>query len=208
MWNTSEGERVFRGAEATLFLRAFFHLVDEVETAIQEPCDLDSGVARFDALSREQQFVLLVEVGAALLCPEVAIPELTAVNEAAVAAVYARLRDFVGDIDVAAACGDLDAIAAAAEEAGLEVPSIHAPLDRGDWECLIDELSDLVLWDDDWKYDFGIPDAAPERAAVFHEHVGVARDYWTAIAPDPSPAQLRHAKGVLRELVAAFRYGT
>ena len=116
MWNTSAGERVLTGAEAALFMQGFDDLVDGVEFAIKEQESGWSGVAYFDALSGEQQLVLLSEVGAALLRRDVPAPALTAVNEAAVAACYERLGAFTDDPILAIDSGIAYAVDASALE--------------------------------------------------------------------------------------------
>ena len=91
MWWTQEGERVLVGAEAILFREALGYLWDEIEMCEEIDEEHHVGVKVFDNLSVGQKLTMLVQVGEALLDAAVPVPELTAVNEATVAAVFAQL---------------------------------------------------------------------------------------------------------------------
>ena len=94
MWWTSNGERVLDGAEASLFRECLARLVDDLYTLRDE--DFAVGVTVFDRLTRTQKMAMLAVVGGALLRRDIPMPELTAVSEATVAAVFAYLRGDVG----------------------------------------------------------------------------------------------------------------
>jgi hypothetical protein len=92
MWNTPAGERVLAGRERSLFIQAAASLVEHI-LADQDEDPVASVIAEtevglFHRLEPSVRVVLLATVVRALVDPDVAAPELTAVNEAAVYAVF------------------------------------------------------------------------------------------------------------------------
>jgi hypothetical protein len=91
MWNTPAGERVLAGRERSLFIQAAASLAEHILAEIEDPeaaVPTLTGVAPFDRLEPPVRIVLLATVVRALVDPDVATPDLTAVNEAAVYAVF------------------------------------------------------------------------------------------------------------------------
>ncbi|HIK96125.1 MAG TPA: hypothetical protein EYG03_29625, partial [Planctomycetes bacterium] len=87
MWHTSEGDRLLEAAEARLFKAGVTGLVERVK----EEARADSGgysIALFDELTWSQRLAVLESVATHLLTKTGQMPELTAVNEAAVGAVF------------------------------------------------------------------------------------------------------------------------
>jgi hypothetical protein len=92
MWNTPAGERVLAGRERSLFIQAAASLAEHI-LADQDEDPVASVIAQTDVgpfhrLEPAVRVVLLAEVVRALVDPAVAAPDLTAVNEAAVYAVF------------------------------------------------------------------------------------------------------------------------
>ena len=85
MWWTSDGERILKGAEATLFQEALGVLVDYVQQD-EEGTIWQFGVPPFDTLQYGQKLAVLAQVGTGLLRENEPSPKLTAVLEGAVSA--------------------------------------------------------------------------------------------------------------------------
>ena len=122
------------------------------------------------------------------------MPELTAVLEGAVGAVFQVLHwlveeevEAVPDCDkslrtlVSAACRDLGV-----EEAA------PRPSHRGikDWEFCAECLHDAILWDGDYLGESIFTDLPPEQGRALKQNMGVSEGYFLAIAPDPTSKQM------------------
>jgi hypothetical protein len=70
-----------------------------------------------------------------------------------------------------------------------------------EWELLVDVLANRILWGDG-DYDAGdlFLDDDPARARALMELMGIARGYYTDIAPDPTEEQLEPIRRTLRSL--------
>lgn len=221
MWHTSSGDRTLQGAEAALIRAAIASVADMLIGEIDDEADHWAyGIPAFDTLSSPQRFALLWEVGEALLRPEVAMPELTAVREATVAALYTAIREEIDlemDAEVSESSADYDTrcwrrltLAAARERAGDTASSaVVAGLPRPDcqdeeeWDLVIDSLASGVLWDADWMDEDLFLDIDPEHAAAIKRVMNIAGDYFTAISPDPGEQELRDIRANLRALATA-----
>jgi hypothetical protein len=101
VWRTQLGERVLRGAEWELFREGVSVLWDMVETSPEDD-PYETGVEPFDRLQRNQKLAMLASVGRALRDEEVPPPELTALTEGTVAAVFRHILDLtLSEIEVA-----------------------------------------------------------------------------------------------------------
>ncbi len=100
MWLTALGTRVLRGAEWELFRVGLSTLWDDIES---QPDDEEPGtteVKAFDRLTKPERLALLAQVAKGLNDRREPCPDLTALNEAAVAAVFAQVRYLISvDID-------------------------------------------------------------------------------------------------------------
>ncbi|MEX2310229.1 MAG: hypothetical protein WD738_21860, partial [Pirellulales bacterium] len=103
MWRTPLGNRTLVGAEAELIRESVANMAEMLREeadglADEWPC----GVNLFDELSWQQRLALLARVAGALLKPDVPAPKLSAVNEAAVAAIFAQIhRNLIIELDTA-----------------------------------------------------------------------------------------------------------
>src|SRR5437868_3285945 len=93
MWWTPNGERILKGAEATVFREALGVLSDLIYD--DEGGTFHFGVTLFDNLQRGQKLAVLAETAGALLREDAPMPKLTAVREAAVAVVYRHMLEMV-----------------------------------------------------------------------------------------------------------------
>jgi hypothetical protein len=96
MWRTSNGDRTLLGAEAELLKRSIGNMVDMALDEGRGSADhWHYGVPVFDRLTWRQQLAVLVDVAEALLSDAVPPPTLTAINEAAIGAAFANIRQLV-----------------------------------------------------------------------------------------------------------------
>jgi hypothetical protein len=208
MWHTPSGNRKLEGAEARLIREALGCFADEIEMQVDCGELYTVGVRLFDRLEWQQKIALLAKVGAALLddCPS---PKLTAVNEATVAAIYRYVRisieiEIDGDRrawrrNVLAAIREVD-VAPRSSDPDDDLPAEnHDEMDE--WHPLMDALESFVLHDEDWDMDDLFMDANPDLSQARKDHLSIEDDYFTAVAPDPSEAELAEAFAVLRSLM-------
>src|ERR1017187_2533771 len=92
MWWTSEDERVLTGAEWDLFRLGLSTLWDDVEMSDDDEEPGTTGVAVFDNLRKPERLALLAQVARGLHDEGEPCPDLTALMEGTVAAVFAQLR--------------------------------------------------------------------------------------------------------------------
>ena len=68
--------------------------------------------------------------------------------------------------------------------------------DPDDWDVLLDWLADRVLWDRDWETDEQL-DAAPEASRPAKTILGIDRDCFVAVPPEPTDADYFDSKSFL-----------
>ena len=200
MWHTADGDRVLRGAEAKVFAES---LLDLAQNELVEDGDYCTGIPVFDSLTYPQKITILCQVAHALFREEVPMPELTAVLEGAVGAVFRVLHclveeevETVPDSDkslrnlVSRACRDLG------------VEEVPRPSHRGieDWRFCVDCLHDAILWDIDYLGESIFTDLPPEQSRALKQNMCVSDGYFLAIAPDPTPKQMAGLFAVLTSL--------
>lgn len=190
MWHTSAGDRTLQGAEARLFADALWDFVEEIEL---DEGEYEVGLDVFDRLTYGQKASLLSTVGNGLLKPEVPIHDLTSAVECTVAAVFQFLKtEVIVEIDeslsettwrksILAARREVDAEDLPAEDCkGVE-----------DWFLEIEELEDMILWDNDYLSETEFVDDSPEDSNYLNEKVGVNESYFNDIAEDPRPNEIK-----------------
>jgi hypothetical protein len=211
MWWTSEGERVLLGAEWELFREGLAGIRDHIGDSARGEESFDYGIAAFDNLQPGQQLALLAQVGQALRDEAVPMPELTAHTEGTVAAVFEYIRQAIGteislqqDLRgsshatfwrqlVLAACRQVEEGC----EESLPEPSCD---DLDEWGFLIDVLADWILWDSDFDMEDCFLDGNPAEGQQKMKELGIARDYYIQVAPDPSEEELNGIRETLREI--------
>ncbi len=162
MWHTQKGDRVLTGEEAKVFLASLRFMVD-----ILEDDDLEDAwtfrVEVFDRLTLGQKLTMLRDVAQALLDPTIPMPELSAVNEGTIAAVYQNLlnntlmecdEDDDTQVDQSFRYYWRSLIMEAVKEADQAEnvspdpdwnPTIESN-DMGDWDILVQCLENRILW--------------------------------------------------------------
>jgi hypothetical protein len=98
-WHTQIDDRVLEGSEAALYLSALQHAVEYLEEMadLEEEVDILTCDRIFDSASFDQKVVLLHTCLSALLDPNVPIPALTNVLEAAAYFPFVFLRRQIGE---------------------------------------------------------------------------------------------------------------
>ena len=164
MWRTSCGERVLSGAEAKVFAEALLNLLDEVTEFDFE--DYELGIKCFDTLTSGQKIYVLATIGNGLFRKDVKPVELTAVLEAAIAAVFEHLKKkIIIEIDEPEPGTDWRELLVAARKE-MEGENIPDPTceDSGEWETEVQRLSEAILWDVDYEDEDLYIDKPPEEA--------------------------------------------
>ena len=224
MWHTSEGDRFLEAAEARLFKAGVTGLVERVKEDVR----VESGgytITLFDELTWSQRLAVLESVATHLLTKTDQMPELTAVNEAAIGTVFDHIsfeidmeiedtssgtvwRQLVLDAcheclgDELSEHDDSDGDEAAEDEADYLPES--ASCERPDlWHHLVQSLADRILWDRDYELMGDFLDEPPEKAAMLRQIMGIGEDYFAAAADDLHSDQeagetLRRLAGILR----------
>src|SRR5208283_2723796 len=212
MWWTSEDERVLTGAEWGLFRLGLSTLWDDVEMSDDEEEPGATGAAVFDNLRKPERLALLAQVARGLRDEGEPCPDLTALMEGTVAAVFAQLRyliaieiesdaDRVGPSAANGARGGTPRhlVLAAIREANpdRELPSSGSS-DLTVWSALLDSLLDRILEDRDYLAGSLFLDADPSRS--LKALLGIPHDYFTAIPPDPTLEELERVRADLRRI--------
>jgi hypothetical protein len=221
VWRTSRGERVLQGAEAALLRESIAFMVAAIEEEAYGHADHWSfGVPVFDRLSCQQQLAMLADVGEALFREDVPAPELSAVNEGTIGAMFANICQCIEfEIDdewlrdgksmrqlVLEAITEVDKKPPPAfdkpPDAELSDPLPDAAcVDTDEWDLLVEVLESFILWDADWLDEDLYVDADPETNRFRKHKMGIAEGYYTAVAPDPTENELADVRRRLRVLV-------
>jgi hypothetical protein len=215
MWWTTEGERVLRGAEWAVFRLGLSCLWDETEASEEEEEDGTTGVAVFDRLRKSERLALLAQVASGLYDEDAPCPDLTALTEGTIAAVFSHLRYLIR-IEIEAEAAERDGSTSPGEDRGestrhLVLAALHEvdpdrelPLpdsdDVGEWRNQLDFLLDQILDDRDYLAASLFVDAAPDLGRDLKNRLGIADDYYAAIPPDPAPEELEVARDHLRRI--------
>ena len=205
MWWTQVGERVLKGLERTLFQQGLNRLWDDLNVFHQSDVEHYGGVVAFDDLTFEQKLAMLVDIGEALFDEAVPRPELTAVNEAAVAAVFTQIEC---EVVLESESGPQDTgwrsmVLAACRQCEILPEELSEPAsdDMAQWELLIRCLQDRILWDADYE-DLRRLDDPPELRKVMGNWLGISETYYEAVARDPAPAELKELRKRLKAVLA------
>jgi len=172
-----------KGAERAVFVAAVADLAEDLQTWEQEHT---TGVGKFDRFSFGQRAALLEDVTAALVDPAVPVPTHTAANEAAIYAIFARMKEMVEvELDTEGQPEFRDLLSSAAREC--EIERVPAPADHNEeeWDYCVDALSDrssgiTTFSDEDLFVDAGLEGGADEGAIP----------YFASITRDPRDSEI------------------
>jgi len=204
-WHTEIGDRCLAGPKARLIREIVNSMADMIAAELDDGGDddgFDYGIPVFDRLTPAQKLALLEQVLRQLLTPTDKPPELTAMNEGAVAAIYAAGGQMVvseiemeSDLEEMGSCDAqewrklvLD-VARAGECPSTELPAASCR-DESEWKCLLDSITMRVLWDDDCMGAEAVLDATPDSAHRYRQTLGIEQDYFIAVAPDPKESEI------------------
>jgi hypothetical protein len=217
MWWASSGERVLRGAEWELFREGLSCLWDDVEVSEEEDGLGTTGLAVFDDLPKAERLALLATVAKGLTDEDEPCPDLTALTEGTVAAIFAHIRYHV-EVEIelqeeAIASGSSgrarsrslrEMALASADQVGIDRGPLRADSGRhapAEWSDLIDELRDRILWDDrDYLAGDTFLDLDPAVDDALKEQLGIAEDYFSAPPLEPTLAGLEEIRASLRRI--------
>lgn len=206
-WRTSAGERILTGAEADLLRAALAHASKSIEDEIAGFTDTwEFGVVLFDRLEPSVKLALLAGVGWALLRETQDCPKLTAVSEAAIAALFQHISQSIQlEIDAQDELADpfywRTRVLAVFKEVGdaLELPDPECA-DGSEWDFLVDVLAQGILWDDDFDIAEEFLDAPPDVSESMRDSLSIDEAYFTAIPPDPRDADMTRVRARLAVL--------
>ena len=183
MWHTNTGDRTLEGAEAKLFAAALWDCVSILEES-EGDCFLGPPV--FDRMTYGQKAAVLSIIGKGLLDPKEPISPLTAAVEAAIATVFEYIAEEVAaEIDNPEMKSDWRkmVLAARMESGGEDLPDEDCE-DEEEWSFQIEELSCLILWDNDFEDENLYVDMPPEESKKLKEFMDVKDDYFLEIPED------------------------
>jgi hypothetical protein len=214
MWITALGVRVLRGAEWELVRVGISTLWDEIESQEDDEEPGTTGVAAFDRLTRPERLALLAEVAKGLHDRDEPCADLTVLNEATIAAVFAQLRYLVG-VEIEAELEGFDTFSEDPAElprglvlaAGRKVhpdrqdtlPAVGSS-DESEWYDLIRTLLFRILDDFDYLAADIFLDASPSRSRSMKNLLGIAEDYFSAIPDSPTGQDLEAIRAHLRRI--------
>lgn len=205
MWHTPDGDRILTPSEWQ-FIQAGLELTwDAIDAATEAGGDEGAtGVRVFDDLQPGQQIGLLALVGTALTNPMMPSPPLSAVTEGTLAAIFAMLRGWLDvEIDVGEQTTIRQLILGAVGEAARDYPlPAVTDKDADEWDMLIEEIEDRLMWDADFEMGDVFLDLPPEAGQELLEQNGIDPDYFLAVPEDPGEGELEAARRTLAELTA------
>lgn len=217
MWWTSAGERVLSGAEWDLFREGLSCLWDDVEASEEEDGPGTTGIAVFDGLAKAERLALLATVAKGLTDNDAPCPDLTALTEGAVAAIFAHILYMI-EVEIEIQEEGVESrtfggsrsrplremVLAAAGQMGIKCRRLRA-ISGSDalvaWSELIDALRDRILWDDrDYLIGDAFLDLEPSLGDALKEQLGIPEDYFSSAPVDPTRAGLENTRAILRRI--------
>jgi hypothetical protein len=73
--------------------------------------------------------------------------------------------------------------------------------DLEEWEWILDEIEERILWDCDYQSSNELMDLPPEAARQIRQLVGIDEEYDLTIPPDPDESSMTAARQKLTQLV-------
>ncbi len=212
-WHASTGDRCLTESESRLLREAVDFMHDMIASEVEDGGDVSTyDIPEFDNLTAGQKIALLEQVLRQLVTVTETLPKLTAVNESAIAAMYAAVGEMVGcEIDMQSFPDDVDEsepsfwrnllLDVVRDDEG-DLGELPAPdgSDMDEWEYLLDVVRSRILWDIDFMGVETVLDVVPPIAHQHREMLGIERDYFIAVPPDPKESELPGLRQRLREL--------
>lgn len=168
---------------------------------IKDEKDAHAGysVRLFDELTWSQRIALLDVLATHLLVKPVGdLPQLTAVNEAAVASVFEHVSLQIDrEIETGVVCRWRTLVLQAYAEVVPATGNCCSPApqnswvaevierrSRNEWHTTVQFLADRILWDRDFELMAEFLDEPPEKAAMLRQILGIEENYFAAAADD------------------------
>ena len=164
--------------------------------------DCSSGITIYDSCTLTQRIGLLHQVAVALLTADQEPPRLNALTDATVAAIFVEVRDQVAiEIRLGNQEDGSDPYAwrKMVQAAHLNCFDLRSDLDETDlipspdcgelsvWEGLINDLSELILWDRDFEMADSFLDLDPGVSQHRRRLLGIDDHYFCTVPSDPNP---------------------
>jgi hypothetical protein len=214
MWSTPEGDRVVQGYEASLIRETVGMMIDELDILADQTSfpPLEFGIPVWDGLTWQQKLATLDLVLRHLLQPSLPPLPLISIYEAAVGAIYEKVKcEIEVELDFARTETESEfhdednswrAMVLAAfnqpryaddgsmssdfvDDLDLEFYPADANEIRKDrWFNVVESLADRLLWDRDYEMEDVFADIEPDQAAAMKSYMGVSEGYYQHIAPD------------------------
>jgi hypothetical protein len=185
MWHTQAGDRILKGAEAQVFAASLVDLISDINLS-PEFDDYELEIPIFDNLTYNQKITILLVIAKGLFKEDVPMLNLTALNEAAIAAVFEHLK-FSLQVEIDNE-DDIKYWRTLVRNALVELDYENIPdaneADPDEWDFAIDFLFELILWDTDYLMD-NLMDDSPEVANTIKKEFGIYNEYFTDIVEDP-----------------------
>jgi hypothetical protein len=210
MWRMQDGDRVLTEAEWNLFRVGLELLRDSIEEDIHAGTDnAQTGIAVFDQLTPEQKLALVADTALALRDSSTPMPDHTAANEGAIAAVFAMIRCAL-EMELEMARMEVEqrteirrmlrTVCEKSEEREDPLPG-EATMDADEWELLMEEFECRILWDTDFAMGDAFLDLPPDEARAKLQLYGIDADYYLAVPDEPDKAGLSATRQTLARLL-------
>ena len=233
MWDTSQGVRTLRGAEAYLIKELVHYLHDQILVGIDIDEPHHTGVAVFDSLQPTQQLMMLLLVAQGLLDQDVPPQKLTAPCEGTIYVIFLELMTLIeAEIGFQQTSGvndhrlrSLARKAYAQSSQALYNPEqlfevepkqfgnddddsipIVASVDMDQWILLVERLADNILWDRDFELEQLVGDVSPDYAHLIKRQLGINHDYYATVASDIRDIDVDPISQLIRNLTPATEY--
>ncbi len=69
-----------------------------------------------------------------------------------------------------------------------------------EWHWMLDTIEDRVLRDDDYEPLDGVMDGDPDTAEYIKQTLGIAPDYYSAVAPDPIESDMVRIRNTIKRV--------
>jgi len=218
--------------EAGLVRDVLAIMVDRISENVRyddEDLLFEFDVESFNRLTSTEQVTVVERLARYLLYETSDTPELTAINEAAVYAIFKTLAvEIEIEIDVEdetqpAVYGpewkvywrsrtlsayhecfadglDEEHWEAGEIESEWAVPRSAASQNLDQWVSMTEDLADRILWDRDFEMAESFLDLAPEKAAALKHAMGIESDYYISVADDLTPSDIQVALHRIRQI--------
>ena len=208
MWKTPCGERVLKGAEKQLFVLAAGCLIDELNMAKADndrERSLKVGISAFDSMEFDEQKYAVCLVVKALVDETVPCPIHYAWSEATIAAIIWWATVHIGAEEDRKECDRTfyRLVSMVAKKEGI---SIRDAKREWEWESVMEEILDLILWDRDFEMVSmpGLLDTPKHQFDLIDQQMGFGDGYFVEQVPNPKGKDLEDGVKFVHELCVQY----